>query len=108
MGSVLPREKSGVDSVPWRMLTASRGVLKVLGWADGVGTVTAAAAAEAGDSATRVEAMAAMLEVLRNVLRDVFFSFWESAKLHLFVGVAVGAISTRMKAYRMEGVGPAG
>ncbi len=68
IGSVLPREKSGVDSVPWRMLTASRVFLKADG-AFGSMDEAGAALAEAVVSEIKVDAMAAMLVVLRKDLR---------------------------------------
>ena len=99
MGRVLPREKSGVDSVPWRMLTASRGVLKAAVALEGEGPeIEALAELAPADAAalspTRVVAMAAMLEVLRNVRREgvMLFSFCISAKGHLFMEFAAIAM----------------
>jgi len=99
----LPREKSGVDSVPWRMLTAWRGDLKVP-VLDVVGSGAAGLAEDGVVSLTRVVAMAAMLEVLRKALRVevMIFSVLISAKGSPFRSVSpCKRFHCRMKAYRM-------
>ena len=84
MGSVFPREKAGVESVPCNTFTASTGLLKA--GARLSCRISGLSAACADRSPTNVDPMAASPEVLRKflLLGPVPFSFTISANLPLF------------------------
>ena len=92
MGSVLPREKADVESVPWRMLTASKALLNCCEWVSGSAAELmgpGVVAACAGFSPRSVEPRAARPVVLRKFLRLVpMLLSLISAKVHSLVARA--------------------
>ena len=89
MGSVLPREKAGVESVPCRIFTASTARSNVIGGVSAAasGWPVGPVAAWAGFSPRRVEPMAARPVVLRKLrlLVPALLSLMISAKVHSLV-----------------------
>jgi hypothetical protein len=95
IGRVLPREKAGVESVPWRMLTASTALLNCRSLASDAeaGVAGPVLAACAGFSPRRVEPITARPVVLRKFLRLVpALLSLISANVHSWVAVEVRAM----------------